>query len=98
MSPDLSAPATPLVRPPPPPQDLGFLERTARRAHLKPNPGRRAGGAEGSRGQHLGRTGLPVRPCPRGGMLLLQCRKHIGGLAVPSHLRPQFPRVVPAFR
>ncbi|XP_073075598.1 uncharacterized protein [Manis javanica] len=59
--------------------DLGFLERTARRAHLSPSPGPRAGGAEGSRGKRVGRTGLPVRPCPGGGMLLLQSRKHIGG-------------------
>ncbi|XP_073075599.1 ral-GDS-related protein-like [Manis javanica] len=33
--------------------DLGFLERTARRAHLSPGPGPSAGGAEGSRGKRV---------------------------------------------
>ena len=60
-------------------QELGCLKRTARGNPLSPGPGPRAGGAEGYRGQHLSRTGLCLRPCPGGGMLLLQGRKHMGG-------------------
>ena len=75
----LSTGPPPFLSVSPPPQDLGFLERTARRTHLSPGPGPSAGGAEGSRGHILGRTGLSLRPCPVGGVLLLQGRKHMRG-------------------
>ena len=61
---------------------------------LSPGLVPRADGAEGYSGQPLSRTGLSLRPCPGGGMLLLHSRKHMGVLAVPSCLRPTSPCVI----
>ena len=95
MSPELAAPGQPSPESLPSISRAGLLGEDCQKDPPKPWSCPWAGGAEGYRGQHLSRTGLLLRRCPSEGMLLLQGRKHIMGLAVPSRLRPQLPSPVP---